>query len=532
MVISGNNFNRGNNGNQARGRAFALGTNEALQDPNIMTSMFSLNDQYATVLFDYGADYSFVSTKFMPLINAQPSDLNFSYVIEMANGENEETNKIVHECTLVLENVPFSIDLLPIELGSFDVIVCMDWLSKLREEIVCQERIIRIPLPNNNILEVHGERSEENLKHFTSMKTGEKKLEDIHIISDFPKVFLDDLTRLPPIQPVEFRIELVPEATPVAKALYRYYRRFIKNFSRIAQPLTLLTQKDKKFDCGEEQEKSFQTLKDARCSALILTLPDGPADFVVYCDALGQGLGCVLMKRCKVIAYASRKLMMHGKNYTTHDLELGAHIFDQKELNMRQGRWIELLSDYDCEIHYHLGKILEAKKEAFKEVNVQGEALRGLDKQMECKEDDAMNFIGQIWVPLVDNVRNLVMDEAYKSRYSIHSEADKMYHDLRDVYWWPGMKKDIAIYVNKCLTCSKIIAEHQRPSGLLQQPEILDWKWEGIAMDFITKLPRSSNEHSIWVIVDRLTKSVHFLAIREDYWTEKLARLYINEIVA
>ncbi|GJY38810.1 reverse transcriptase domain-containing protein [Tanacetum coccineum] len=125
------------------------------------------------------------------------------------------------------------------------------------------------------------------------------------------------------------------------------------------------------------------------------------------------------------------------------------------------------------------------------------------------------------------------MDEAHKTRYSVHPGADKMYYDLRDMYWWPGMKKEIAIYVSKCLTCAKVKAEHQRPSGLLQQPEIPEWKWEKIAMDFITKLPRSSSGHdAIWVIVDRLTKSAHFLAIREDYSMEKLARLYIDEIVA
>ncbi|GJS58895.1 putative reverse transcriptase domain-containing protein [Tanacetum coccineum] len=125
------------------------------------------------------------------------------------------------------------------------------------------------------------------------------------------------------------------------------------------------------------------------------------------------------------------------------------------------------------------------------------------------------------------------MDEAHKSKYSVHPGADKMYYDLRDRYWWPGMKKDIAEYVSKCLTCLKVKAEHQRPSGLLQQPEIPVWKWEGIAMDFVTKLPRTSSGHdTIWVIVDRLTKSAHFLPMREDYKMERLARLYLNEIVA
>ncbi|GKB44594.1 putative reverse transcriptase domain-containing protein [Tanacetum coccineum] len=125
------------------------------------------------------------------------------------------------------------------------------------------------------------------------------------------------------------------------------------------------------------------------------------------------------------------------------------------------------------------------------------------------------------------------MDEAHATKYSIHPGADKMYYDLRDLYWWPGMKKDIAMYVNKCLTCSKVKAEHQKPSGLLQQPEIPERKWEKINMDFITRLPRTSSRHDvIWVIVDRLTKSAHFLVIRENYKMERFARLYINEIKA
>ncbi|GJX31522.1 putative reverse transcriptase domain-containing protein [Tanacetum coccineum] len=125
------------------------------------------------------------------------------------------------------------------------------------------------------------------------------------------------------------------------------------------------------------------------------------------------------------------------------------------------------------------------------------------------------------------------MDEAHKLKYYVHPGADKMYYDLRDRYWWPRKKKDVAEYVSKCLTYIKVKAEHQRPSSLLQQPEIPVWKWEGIAMDFVTKLPRTSSGHdTIWVIVDRLTKSAHFLPMREDYKMEMLARLYLKEIVA
>ncbi|GKF36052.1 putative reverse transcriptase domain-containing protein [Tanacetum coccineum] len=136
-----------------------------------------------------------------------------------------------------------------------------------------------------------------------------------------------------------------------------YYRRFIENSSKIAKPLTLLTQKNKAYVWGDKQDEAFQILKEKLCNALVLALPDGPDDFVVYCDALKQGFGCMLMQRGKVIAYASRQLKKHEKNYTTHDLKLGAvYIFDQKDLNMRQRRLIELLSNYECEIKYHPGK--------------------------------------------------------------------------------------------------------------------------------------------------------------------------------
>ncbi|GJT62732.1 putative reverse transcriptase domain-containing protein [Tanacetum coccineum] len=159
-----------------------------------------------------------------------------------------------------------------------------------------------------------------------------------------------------------------------------YYRRFIERFSKIAKSMTKLTQKGIKFDWGEKEENAFQLIKQKLCSAPILALPEGSEDFVVYCDASHKGLGAVLMQKEKVIAYASRQLKVHEKNYTTHDLELGSvvfalkiwrhylygtkctdhkslqHILDQKELNMRQRRWLELLSDYDCDIRYHPGK--------------------------------------------------------------------------------------------------------------------------------------------------------------------------------
>ena len=125
------------------------------------------------------------------------------------------------------------------------------------------------------------------------------------------------------------------------------------------------------------------------------------------------------------------------------------------------------------------------------------------------------------------------MDEAHKSRYSVHPGSDKMYHDLKELYWWPNMKADIATYVSKCLTYARVKIEYQKPSGLLQQPELPMWKWENISMDFITGLPKTPTGcDTIWVIVDRLTESAHFLAIKDSDKMERLTRIYMKEVVS
>ncbi|GKA12664.1 putative reverse transcriptase domain-containing protein [Tanacetum coccineum] len=235
--------------------------------------------------------------------------------------------------------------------------------------------------------------------------------------------------------------------------------------------------------------------------APIKALPEGTNDFVVYCDASLKGYGAVLMQREKVIPYASRQLKVHEENYTTHDLELGAIVFA-----LRQRRWIELLSDYDCEIRYHPRKanvvadalsrkesnrplhvqalvmtvhnnlpkqICKDQKEAIKKKNVKEENLGRLIKQIfEFCPDGTRCFGNRVWFPRFGGLKDLVMHDSHKYKCSTHPGLDKMYQDLKLLYWWPNMKSDIATYVSKCLTCVKVKAEHQKPSGLLQQPEI------------------------------------------------------------
>ncbi|GJS83928.1 putative reverse transcriptase domain-containing protein [Tanacetum coccineum] len=717
------------------------------------------------------------------LLDVTPTTLDTSYAVELADGRISETNIVLRGCTLGLLGHPFDIDLMPVELGSFDVIIGMDWLAKYHALIVCDEKVVRIPY-GNEVLIIRGDSCDSGSKlniisctktqkyiekgcqvylaQVTSKKaedkSEERRLEDVPIVREFPEVFPEDLPGLPPARQVEFQIDLVPGAAPVARAPYRlapaemqelstqlqelsdrgfirpssspwgapvlfvkkkdgsfrmcidyrelnkltvknryplpriddlfdqlqgsrvyskidlrsgyhqlrvreedisktafrtryghyefqvmpfgltnapavfmdlmnrvckpyldrfvivfiddiliysksrkeheghlklilnllkkeefegihvdpakieaikdwaspktpteirqflglagYYRRFIEGFSKIARPMTKLTQKSVKFEWGEKAEVAFQLLKQKLCSAPILALPEGSENFVVYCDASHKGLGAVLMQREKVIAYASRQLKVHEKNYTTHDLELGAvvfalkmwrhylygtkcvvftdhkslqHILDQKELNMRQRRWLELLSDYDCEIRYHPGKanvvadalsrkerskplrvralvmtiglnlpkqILSAQSEARKEENFINEDLRGMINKLEPRADGTLCLNNRSWIPCLGDLRALIMHESHKSKYSIHPGSDKMYQDLKKLYWWPNMKAEIATY------------------------------------------PRTAaGQDTIWVIVDRLTKSAHLLPMREDDTLEKLTRQYLKEVV-
>ncbi|GJW55902.1 putative reverse transcriptase domain-containing protein [Tanacetum coccineum] len=342
-----------------------LGAEEAHQDPNIVTCTFTLNNYYATTLFDSGGNYIFISTTFIPLLDIKPSDLGFSYEIEIASGQLVKIDKVIRGCKLEIEGHMFNINLIPFGSGSFDVIIGMDWLSDHMAEIICHEKVVRIPLLDGKVLRVLGEKTQEKMRQLMSAKAKEKKQDEIVVVRDFPEVFPDDLSRLPPVWEIKFPIELVPGEMLVAKSPYRLapseLEEFLGQFKEL-QTKVSLTQAPSPWGAqikslsefgvsvsgsdpskikavknweaprtpSEEQKKRSKHLKDKLCNTPVLALFDGPEDFVVYYDASGLGLGCVLIQRGKVIAYASRQLKIHVKNYTTHDLELGAVMFALK----------------------------------------------------------------------------------------------------------------------------------------------------------------------------------------------------------
>ncbi|KAK5785471.1 hypothetical protein PVK06_040061 [Gossypium arboreum] len=367
--------------------------------------------------------------------------------------------------------------------------------------------------------------------------------------------------------------------------------------------MTKLLQKDVKFEWTEKCQKSFDQLKTYLTEAPILVQPESGKEFVIYSDASLLGLGCVLMQEGRVVAYASRQLKPHEKNYPTHDLELAAivfalkiwrhylfgekcHVFSdhkslkylmtQRDLNLRQRRWLELLKDYELVIDYHPGKanvvadalsqkslfalramnvhlsvlpdnvlvaelkakpllihqIREAQKVDDELVAKRAECVPNMESEFQIDDDDCLRYRNRLCVTRNSELISMILNEAHCSQMSIHPGSTKMYHDLRRQFWWHGMKRDIFDFFLKCLVCQQVKAEHQVPTGLLQPIMIPEWKWERVTMDFVSGLPVSaSKKDAIWVVVDRLTKSAHFIPVRTDFSLDKLAELYVSQIV-
>ncbi|GJR24280.1 putative reverse transcriptase domain-containing protein [Tanacetum coccineum] len=370
---------------------------------------------------------------------------------------------------MIIRGLGLEMLLLLLQTLSFDGIIGMDWLSNHKAEIICHEKVVRIPLLDGKDIQFRIDLiPEATLVAKSPYRLAPSELEELSgqlkelQDKEHLRLVLELLKKeklYAKFSKCEFWLREVQFLGHVINGLAGYYRRFIENFFKIAKSLTILTQKCKTFDWGEEQELTFQTLKDKLCNTPVLALPDGPEDFVNYMTHdLELGTVVFALKVWRHYLYGKKSVI-----YTDH--KSFQHIFSQKEFNMRQRRWIDLFSDYDCEICYHPGKanvVADAlsRKEKKEAVDESVGLQKGLDEMIEPRSDGTLYYLDRIWVPLKGEV--LVV--------------------------WNEKLKDIAKYVSKCLTCFKVKAEHQRPSGLLQQPEILDYKIDRLARLYLNEI--------------------------------------------
>ncbi|GJZ00008.1 putative reverse transcriptase domain-containing protein [Tanacetum coccineum] len=522
LLYSKRSIGNKNRVGEARGKAYVLGGGDANPDSNIVKGTFLLNNHYASVLFDSGAVDSFVSTTFSTLLDITPDTLDVSYAVELADRRVFETNTVLRGCATPMAQASYR--LAPSELqelstqlqelsdkgfirpssspwgapvlfikkkdGSFRMYI--DYRSSVYSKIdlrsgyhqlrvrdedipktafrtryghyefqvmpfgltnaptifmdlmnqVCKPYLDKFVIIFIDDILIYSKSKEEHAEHLKLILELLKKEE---LYAKFSKCefwlskvqFLGHMINSDGIHVDLAKIDLIKDwALPKTPTEIRqflglagYYRRFIEGFSKIAKPMTKLTQKSMKFEWTEKAEAAFQLLKKKLCSAPILALPEGSENFVVYCDAYRKG----------------RNLQ---------------YILDQKELNMRQRRWLELLSDYDCGIRYHPGKanvvadalsrkerIKPLRVKARKEENYGTEYLGGMIKSLEPRADGTLCLTNRSWIPCIGDLRNLIMHESYKSKYSIHPGSDKMYQDLKKLYWWPNIKAEIATYV-------------------------------------------------------------------------------------
>nr|GEZ69702.1 putative reverse transcriptase domain-containing protein [Tanacetum cinerariifolium] len=592
------------NGN-AVAKAYGLGTAGGNPDANVVMGTFLLNNHCASILFDTRTDKSFVSTAFSSLININTSTLDYSYDVELADGQiigydgsNNGNQLNIISCTktrkYLLKGYPVFLANITTKMIKDkseekrleDVPIVRDFLEVFPKDLPARAPYRLAPSEMKELSDQLQELSNKGFIGpssspwgapilFVKKKDGSfwmyidyQELNKLTVKNRYPLSRIDDIFDHLQRSSIYSKIDLrscyhqlrIREADIPKTAFrtrYSHYEFQVMSFGLTNAPaifMDLMNRVCKPYlddDIliylkNEQEHKEHLKLilellkkeklyaKFSKCEfwiprvqflghvidsrgihvdpAKIESIKDwaspktpmeirqflGAEDFVAYCDASHKGLGVVLMQREKVISYASQQLEIHKKNYTTHNLELGAVV---KEL-IKPLRVRALVMTIGLDLPK---KILGAQTEARKPKNLKKGYVGGMlienskdlekfkKEKLEPRNDRTLCLNKKSWLSCYGDLRALIMHEAHKSKYSVHSGFDKMYQDLKQLYWWPNMKADIATYVSKCLTCLRVKVEHQKPSGLLVQPEIPKWKCDNITMDFVTKLPRTSS---------------------------------------
>ncbi|KAJ8754963.1 hypothetical protein K2173_015475 [Erythroxylum novogranatense] len=538
---------------QAPARVFAMTREDAVTTPEVVTGMIKLFDENVVILIDRGSTHSFVSLS-RTVTSRELSPLDTPLMVSTPIGQCIIISKVYKDCEIFIGEEQLVVDLMPLRMGGFDVILGMDTLEKYNANLDCKQKIVEFEIGYGKRVLFKGDRKaspirivsalaaeklmrkrcEAFLAYVVDTKAGGGKLEEILVVMEFPDLFPEELPGLPPPREIEFSIDLLPEhrvlvdprkIEAVVKwevpknlaevrsflGLAGYYRRFVEGFSMIAAPFTKLTRKNQKLVWIDECQKNFEELKYRLMSAPILTLPSGDDRYKVYSDASRKGLGCVLMQGDRV--------------YTDH--KSLKYLLRQKELNLRQRRWLELLKDYDLMIDYHPGKAnvvadaLSRKSTIAHVETVYFPLLKELAKlRVTLTQAESDCILANFRVRPVLNVKIKELQKHDEYLGKLREEIKSGKHSEIEV-------REDGLMVVESRLCIPNVQE--------LKDEILDEAHNApYAMHpgSTRILPRTSRKHdAIWVIMDRLTKSAHFLPIRQTDSLNVLAKKYIDEII-
>ncbi|GJZ54036.1 putative reverse transcriptase domain-containing protein [Tanacetum coccineum] len=485
----------------AQGRAYMLRDRNAHQDPNIVTGMFLLNQHLARVLFDSGADKSFVSISLASMLNIPPITIDTFYDIEMADGNLVSTNTVIKGATLTLLNQPFKIDLMPIKLGSFDVVIGMDWLSKYHARIICDEKVVHIPIDGETLI-IRGDQRATPVAHapyrlaVSEMQELSNKLQELMCIDyqelnkltiknryPLPRIdyLFDQLQGLSIYSKIDLRsgyhqLRVRDEDIPKTafRTRYGHYEFQIKPFgltnasvvfmdlmNRVCKPYLdkfviefidgILIYSHNKEEHASHLRIILELLKKEKLYAKFSKC-DFRIRIVQFLGHLidSQGLHVDPAKIKVVKNWTSATTPTEGEDQESDFQLLNQKLYEAPILALTKGNTIMYVLLRVCI--------------PFKAWNA-AENLQGMDKAFEVRPDGTRCIKNRSWLPLFGNLRDLIMHKSHKSKYSIHPGSDKMYQDLKKLYWWPNMKAIIAEYIDKCLTCSRVKAECPEATG-------------------------------------------------------------------
>nr|GEX87600.1 hypothetical protein [Tanacetum cinerariifolium] len=386
----------------------------------------------------------------------------------VGTAETNPNSNVVTRLYFELSNHPFNIDLMPIEMDSFDFIIDMVWLVKHHAVIVCDEKLVRVPFDNEYLI-FHGDRS--NNGHESQLNVISCTKIQKYLLKGCPIFLAHVTTKGAEDKSKEKRLEDVPILKTFSRPTKRTFRQRIykTQFLTLGSSGHVFKKKDGSFwMCIDYRELNKLT---KLCSAPILALPEGSEDFIVYCDASIKGFGMVLMQREKTEA-------IKPENVKSEDVG---------------------------------GMLIEKSKDPEKPRK----------EKLEPHANGTLYLNNRRRLPCYGDLRTLIMYESHKSKYYVHPGSDKMYPYMKLLYWWPNLKANIATYVSKCLTCLRVKAKHQKSSGLFVQPEIPQWKWDNITMDFVTKLPRMQARLYLKEVVTRHGIPVSIIYDRDPRQSER-----------